>query len=66
MGCDRCTNGKLFDGHPVWQCKVCWAEPDEDGCVRHGRGCYRLSEDGGGEEYVEVTECPHCKEGGAT
>ena len=35
-----------------WSCKVCEAKPDADGIVEHGRGCYQVSADGGGEEYV--------------
>lgn len=38
-----------------WECKVCSARPDEDGRIEHGRGCYRLFEDGGGFEYAEET-----------
>jgi hypothetical protein len=40
------------DPEPRWMCKVCYATPDAEGWVRHGKGCYQLSEDGGGEEYV--------------
>lgn len=35
-----------------WECKVCGATPDEEGRVQHGKGCYMLNEDGGGEEHV--------------
>jgi uncharacterized protein (TIGR02996 family) len=41
---------------PRWEsseCKVCGATPDSEGEIRHGKGCYRLSEDGGGEEYAD-------------
>ncbi len=31
-------------------CEICFAEPDEDGWRRHGRGCYVVSEDGGGSD----------------
>lgn len=31
-------------------CKVCGNVPDRDGTLEHGRGCYRLSDDGGGSE----------------
>ena len=34
-------------------CDVCNAEPDEDGVIHHGRGCYVVDEDGGGETYVD-------------
>jgi uncharacterized protein (TIGR02996 family) len=53
--CPQCVNGKS-----PWQCKVCWASPGEDGEVVHGKGCYRLSEDGGGSEYPELCDCPAC------
>lgn len=33
-------------------CKVCGNWPDEEGMLQHGKGCYMLEEDGGGEEYV--------------
>lgn len=35
-----------------YECKVCGNQPDEQGILRHGKGCYVLSDDGGGEEYV--------------
>jgi uncharacterized protein (TIGR02996 family) len=41
---------------PAWddfECKVCSAKPNEEGEIRHGRGCYMLSEDGGGEEWAD-------------
>lgn len=42
-----------------WECKVCGARPRpvdnfEFGEVEHGKGCYMLSEDGGGSEFVET------------
>lgn len=37
-------------------CKVCQAMPDEEGIIEHGRGCYTVSEDGGGESSVETYE----------
>jgi len=36
-----------------YQCKVCSAVPDLWGDVQHGRGCYQVSESGGGIEHVE-------------
>ena len=30
-------------------CKVCGNTPDDSGTIEHGRGCYVVSEDGGGE-----------------
>ena len=30
-------------------CKVCGNTPDESGTIEHGRGCYVVSEDGGGQ-----------------
>lgn len=32
-------------------CKVCGNYPNDEGELQHGRGCYVLSEDGGGSEY---------------
>ena len=57
--CRRC-NG---DGEELWTCKVCGNSPNDDGVVTHGRGCYAVSSDGGGEEVVrddDINDCPHC------
>ncbi len=37
------------------ECKVCGAMPDpeEDGEIRHSKGCYTQSEDGGGSSWAE-------------
>jgi len=35
------------------ECKVCAATPDEEGWIRHGRGCYVVDSDGGGEEPAD-------------
>jgi hypothetical protein len=35
-------------------CSVCGNIPDADGIIEHGRGCYVVSEDGGGYSYVEL------------
>jgi hypothetical protein len=35
----------------VHACKVCGATPDESGERVHGKGCYQLSEDGGGSDW---------------
>jgi len=35
----------------AWECG-CGAKPRIDGEVEHGRGCYQVSADGGGTEYV--------------
>lgn len=37
-----------------YACKVCGSTPDLDGIIEHGRGCYVVSEDGGGISYVEL------------
>ena len=47
------------EGEPVmnledYACKVCGNPPDEEGVIEHGRGCYVVSEDGGGFSYVEL------------
>ena len=44
------SNITYFDGH--WECKVCSNRPDADGFIEHGKGCYTMSEDGGGCEFV--------------
>lgn len=36
------------------ECVVCGNTPDEDGELRHGRGCYKIDEDGGGSEWFDV------------
>ena len=43
-----------YEQRERYACKICGNVPDEDGALEHGRGCYRLSEDGGGIEYVEM------------
>lgn len=45
-----------YEKRKDFACKVCGNVPDEDGTLRHGRGCFRVSEDGGGEEYVDMGE----------
>lgn len=44
-------------------CKCCGNVPDEKGELEHGRGCYALSEDGGGCESIEFPpsdcQCDH-------
>lgn len=36
-------------------CEICGNIPDEDGVLEHGRGCYKVSEDGGGTEYIPMS-----------
>lgn len=36
------------------ECKICHARPGADGERTHGKGCYDLSEDGGGSDYPEA------------
>lgn len=43
-----------------WTCKVCGAEPGDDGEVSHGRGCYRIDADGGGSEWPDLAPCHRC------
>jgi uncharacterized protein (TIGR02996 family) len=50
----------LGSGKEPWSCKVCEAEPDPDGEVRHGKGCYVLDSDGGGYEWIERDPCSRC------
>lgn len=51
------TRAELFR---EWQlsnaCKVCQATPDQYGFREHGKGCYVNSEDGGGEDSVDVPD----------
>lgn len=55
---DPCTtcNGT---GWKHYECKVCSATPDDEGEIRHGKGCYMLDEDGGGSEMADP--CPDCR-----
>ena len=39
-----------------YECKVCGAMPDDEGELRHSRGCYSLSGDGGGSEFFDPKE----------
>lgn len=36
-----------------YACDVCGNVPDENGVLEHGRGCYVVSEDGGGTSFVD-------------
>lgn len=40
----------------AFACKVCGNTPNEGGELEHGRGCYVLSADGGGTEYIEAAD----------
>ena len=55
--CPQCRGRKT----ELWTCKVCGNEPNEDGEVNHGRGCYQLSSDGGGTEYPDLDPCSRCE-----
>ncbi len=46
-------------GREQWECKVCGARPDQEGEIRHGKGCYELSEEGGGSEWVDSCNACH-------
>jgi hypothetical protein len=35
-------------------CKVCQAEPNSEGVIEHGKGCYVVNEDGGGTSTVPI------------
>lgn len=41
-----------------FECKVCGNVADDEGMLEHGRGCYMLSEDGGGDEYIHESVAP--------
>lgn len=48
---------QLFYAHRRYldgECKICHARPAADGERVHGKGCYDLSEDGGGSDYPEA------------
>lgn len=38
-----------YDERVPYACDVCGNVRDEDGTIAHGKGCYVVSEDGGGE-----------------
>lgn len=38
----------------IYACEICGNVPDEDGTLEHGRGCFKVSEDGGGEEFINM------------
>lgn len=48
-----------YEQRQCYACKVCGCVPNEEGERVHGRGCYTLSADGGGEDYVEFDQHYH-------
>jgi hypothetical protein len=50
------AKGSTYEQRERYACKVCGNVPDEYGTIEHGRGCYVVSEDGGGESSVEFDE----------
>lgn len=51
-----------YEDRQRYACKVCQNYPDEDGELEHGKGCFVLSEDGGGSEWIEFESVdPVCK-----
>jgi hypothetical protein len=38
-----------------YACSVCGNSPDDEGIIEHGRGCYVVSENGGGISYVDIS-----------
>jgi hypothetical protein len=46
-----------YECREQYACKVCQNIPDEAGTLCHGKGCYVLDSDGGGEGFVEIAEC---------
>lgn len=38
---------------PNRECDVCGNQADENGVLIHGKGCFVVSEDGGGVEYAD-------------
>lgn len=48
-------------------CRVCYSEVNDEGYIRHGKGCYKYQEEGGGDEYIgiqTVSAAPARVEGG--
>jgi hypothetical protein len=54
------TAGNPADPLEEWrmshECKVCQARPDDEGVIRHGKGCYVVDGEGGGEEMVDTLD----------
>lgn len=42
-----------YEKRKEYSCKVCGNVPDVEGYIEHSKGCYVVSEDGGGESFVE-------------
>ena len=73
-GCDpKCpkevieeADRKSYEFRQRFACKVCGNCPDEFGELEHGRGCFVLSSDGGGSEWIDLEEetekRPPCRE----
>lgn len=47
-----------------YACNVCQNVPDADGALEHGRGCYVMSSDGGGTEFIPEAIVAREPEGG--
>src|SRR5271170_853984 len=45
-----------YEQRQAYACKICQNVPDECGWLGHGRGCYVVSADGGGDTFVEFAE----------
>ena len=45
-----------YEYREQFACDVCGNVPDETGMIEHGRGCYVVSADGGGETWVYFPE----------
>ena len=45
-----------FEQRSVYACEVCGNIPDEYGVLEHGRGCYVVDADGGGDTFVDFDE----------
>ena len=54
----QCRLAKLtqLDSLECLRCEICGNRPDEDGELRHGRGCYVVCEEGGGSDIFELNE----------
>lgn len=54
--CPECkeTHEQIEPEELDYACKICGNTPDEYSIIRHGRGCYTQSENGGGESFCEA------------
>lgn len=44
-----------------YACEVCGNTPDDEGVIEHGRGCFVVSENGGGVTMPDVNWAEYCQ-----